>query len=306
MPDRIAPDRVSPDRLSMESDQALVEVAPQHGGALAAFDFKNGADRVAILRRWTGESDNPRAFACNPLVPWFNRISGGGFSFDGTFYPIAPNDPDDPFPLHGDGWLTPWQVSEASAARIVLTLRSGAIPPFDYEATQVLTLAGTALTMEISLTHLGKTPIPYGLGFHPWLERTPGVTLHAPATGAWLAQPPDFPTSPEPDPVPAKWDFSAARALPEAFIDNGFAGWSGRAEVHWQDRGVAVEIAADPAINLYHLYSLGADCPIFCFEPVTNPNGAFNKPGGPAANHLRVLTPGESTSLTMRLTARSI
>ena len=64
------------------------------------------------MRRWDGESENPRSLASSPMVPWFNRISGGGFTFGGEFYPIAPNDPLEPFPLHGDGWHSPWEVSE--------------------------------------------------------------------------------------------------------------------------------------------------------------------------------------------------
>src|SRR5690349_15668775 len=81
------------DRISMETDEAIVEVAPQVGGAVAAFDLKKGGERLPILRRWTGEWENPRAMASNPMVPWFNRISGGGFTFQGTFYPVEPNDP---------------------------------------------------------------------------------------------------------------------------------------------------------------------------------------------------------------------
>ena len=103
------------DRLSMETDQALVEVVPGLGGAVSAFDLKKGEERLPILRRWTGESENPRAMASNPMVPWFNRISGGGFTFGGTFYPVEPNDPMEPVPLHGDGWFAPWEVVEKQA-----------------------------------------------------------------------------------------------------------------------------------------------------------------------------------------------
>lgn len=294
------------DRIIMESDEAIVEVVPRLGGAVTAFDLKKGGERIPILRRWTGKSENPRALGSSPMVPWFNRISGGGFTFGGTFYPIEPNDPMEPVPLHGDGWFAAWEVVEQRRDRLELKLRSRAIPPFDYEATQVLSLNGATLDMELRLKHMGARPIPYGLGHHPWFVRTPGVKLQAKATGMWLEQPPEFPAKTEAAPIPAKWDFSTLRPLPDDFIDNGYAGWDGHARIEWTDRGVAVDVKSDPSTRYSHVYSLDKDCPIFCFEPVTHPNNAFGKPGTPEANGLRVLAPGAETAMLMRLRASSL
>lgn len=291
------------DRISLQSDTAFVEMVPRLGGAVTAFDLKDGATMLPILRRWDGKTENPRAVGSSPMVPWFNRISGGGITFGGKFYPIAPNDPMDQFPLHGDGWFAPWDLVEQKHDMIVLRLRSKTIPPFDYEATQVVTLSGSTLDMELRVKHLGSFPFPYGLGHHPWFVRTPGVRLQAKATGVWVEQPPAFPTKTEAEPIPPKWDFSKPHPLPEDFIDNGFAGWDGRARIEWTDRGIAVDVESDPGTRYYHIYSLGSDCPIFCFEPVTNPNNAYAKPGTPEANGLRVLAPGAETAMRMRLKA---
>ncbi len=290
------------DRIRLESEDAFVEVLPRLGGSIAAFDLKRGGTRLPIFRPWTGESENPRALASSPMVPWFNRISGGGFAFRGAFYPIAPNDPLEEVPIHGDGWHSPWNVAEQDSRRVVLSLRSQAIPPFDYEARQVLTLEDAVFDMELRLTHLGAEPLPYGLGQHPWFVRTPGVRLQARAAGVWLEQPPEFPQKWEPEPIRPEWDFSAARSLPEDFIDNGFAGWDGRARIEWSDRGVALDIEADAATRYYHVYGPDKDCGFFCFEPVTHGNNAFAKPGGPEANDLRVLEPGEETWMRVRYT----
>src|SRR5689334_10320589 len=115
------------DRISMETDTAYVEVVPQIGGSVSAFDLKRNGERLPILRRWTGEAENPRGMGSSPMVPWFNRISGGGFNFGGTFYPIAPNDPLEPVPIHGDGWTAAWDVIERKPSCIVLKLRSRTI-----------------------------------------------------------------------------------------------------------------------------------------------------------------------------------
>ena len=115
-------------------------------------------------------------------------------------------------------------------------------PPFDYEATQVLSLKDSTFDMELRLKHLGPSPFPYGLGQHPWFVRTPGVRLQAKATGMWLEQPPAFPPKTEPAPIPPKWDFNQSNELPEDFIDNGYAGWDGHARIEWTDRGLAVDV----------------------------------------------------------------
>jgi aldose 1-epimerase len=292
--------------LTLETDDAIVEVVPDLGGSIAAFDVKAGGDRLPVFRRWARDSENPRSLSSSPLLPWFNRISGGGFTFAGEFHPIAPNDPLDAFPLHGDGWTSPWDVIEQGPTSLSLRLRSRAIPPFDYEATQRLTLTGATLRMDLAIRHLGPKPLPYGLGQHPWFPRTRGVTLYAPATGAWLEQPPDFAPKTEPAPIPEDWDFSTPRKLPESFFDNGFAGWNGKARIVRPENGLAVDIEADPGSRYYHVYSPGAHSPIFCFEPVTHPNNALGKPGTPEENGLRVLAPGEETSLRATFAARRI
>ncbi len=291
------------ERLVLETADAIVEIVPRIGGSLSAFDLKRSGERVPILRRWTGEWENPRALASGPMLPWFNRIPGGGFTFGGRFYPIAKNDPLDEFPLHGDGWSAPWEVTSHDSTRATLRLRSRAIPPFDYEATQAISLAGATLDMTLTVKHLGAEPLPYGLGQHPWFVRTPATRLHAPATGVWSAQPPQFPANMKTDPLPEKWDFRKPHALPPDLIDNGFAGWNGRARIDWPDRGVAVDVEADSGARFYQIYSPDGNAPFFCFEPVTHPNGALAMPGTPEENGLRVLRTGEETALRVRLAA---
>lgn len=290
------------DRIAIETEAAIVEVLPRIGGAIVAFELKLNGTRVPVLRPWTGE-ESPRAMASSPMLPWFGRLSGGGITFAGRFHPIAPNDPLEPVPLHGDGWQAAWEVTEETPERVSMRLRSQTIPPFDYEAQQVLSLTGGTLTVDLSVKHLGPEPFPYGLGLHPWFVRSPGVTLQAKATGAWLEQPPAAPKTREPEPVPERWNYADARALPDDLIDNGFAGWDGRARIEWADRGVAVDIEADPATRYYHLYSPSKECGFFCFEPVTHEVNAHAKPGGPEANDLRVLQPNETTAMRVTFAA---
>ena len=77
-------------------------------------------------------------------------------------------------------------MERQTEAEIVLALDSTDQPPFDYRAELTYALTGNGLTMRLAVQHRGAVPIPYGLGFHPWLPRTPGTLLELPATEVWL------------------------------------------------------------------------------------------------------------------------
>jgi aldose 1-epimerase len=289
--------------IRLESDAAIVDLIPLLGGSVAGFDVKARGSTLPVFRRWSGESESPRTFACIPMVPFFARISGGGITIDGQFYPIERNDPEDQFPLHGDGWQRPWEVIERGERLVGLRLRSRKIAPFDYEAHLTYALDGATLHATLSITNRAERPLPYGMGLHPWFTRTPTVTLQARMDGTWNVQPPVLPTSPEPDPIPPGWDFSEGQGLPADYIDNSFTGWDGRARIEWPDEGYAVAIQADPAINLCHVYAPGPEYPFFCFEQITHMIDAFNLPAPPENTGLRALRPGEETSMEVRYAA---
>ena len=100
----------------------------------------------AAIRRARGPFD----LAKNLLVPWSNRISGGGFHFDGRFHPLAPNLPGEPFPIHGNGFSSRWSVEQRDRGRAELSLRSDGPGPFRYEAMRDLFADAGALTMRLS------------------------------------------------------------------------------------------------------------------------------------------------------------
>ena len=293
------------EQIRLQTDQAVVDVLPHLGGSLAGFDLR-GDGGLPIFRRWSGESESPRTFACIPMVPFFARISGGGITIDGTFYPIERNDPEDQYPLHGDGWQSPWDIVEQGDARIRLRLRSRKIPPFDYESNLEYALDGGTLEVRLSITNRAGRPLPYGMGLHPWFPRTPDVTLQATMDGTWTVQPPVLPTRAEPDPLPPGWDFSRGQQLPAEFIDNSFTGWYGHARITWPERRYAVTVEADPAIKLTHVYAPQPELPFFCFEQITHMIDAFNIPAPPERTGLRVLGPGEETGMWVRYAAERL
>ncbi len=142
--------------------------------------------------------------------------------------------------------------------------------------------------------------MPFGLGLHPWFDRTPGVRLQAPAQGMWLAGPDVLPVAHGAPPADA--NFVQPASLPQRLVDNCFDGWSGVARIHWQDRGIGLQIESSPRLSYYVLYCPPLK-PVFCFEPVTHPIDAFNLPEPFVRAGLAVLARGER--VTMRVTFRA-
>lgn len=278
------------------------EIVPSVGGGLARFDRLDGAAATPVLRPWPAEGTrDPNALACYPLVPWSNRISGGGFRFDGAFHALPANVPGEPSPIHGNGWTSRWRLVEAEPSRAVVALDSDGPGPFRYRATLAHGLDAAGLSMALAVTNRAEIALPFGLGFHPWLPRTAGTRLEAPATAVWREGPGHLRADDAPVPVPPEWDFTAPRALPQGWINNAFAGWSGEARIAWPDRGIAATVTAEPPLSTYVVYSPDAAADFLCFEPVSHPVDAHHLPGGPEAHGLVRLAPGESLRASCRI-----
>jgi aldose 1-epimerase len=275
------------------------EVVPSVGGGLARFDLIAGGSSVPLFRPWPAEgTDDPNRLACYLLVPWSNRISGGGFRFGGQFHPLEANFPGEPCPLHGNGWTSDWAVAERTENTVSLVLASDGPEPFRYDAELVYQLEPGELAMHLQVTNRATLALPYGLGFHPWLPRTEGTRLSAPAASVWLEDPRHLPAGEAPVVLHEDWDFSLPQPLPEDWINNGFVGWNGCATIEWPEHGLALDVEAGAGLSTYLLYSPGRDADFFCFEPVSHPVDAHHLPGGPAANGLRILAPGERFEVT--------
>ena len=168
-------------------------VLPELGGGIARFDLVRSDGVGPLFRPWDGAGADPNTLGCYVLCPFSNRISGGGVEAGDRFWPLAPNLGAEPYPIHGDAWQQPWTVVEASETALGLVLESGSMPPFAYRAQLGYELADRALRARLTVQHQGEVAVPYGLGFHPWLPRTPATTLQAAARAVWLERPDHLP-----------------------------------------------------------------------------------------------------------------
>ncbi len=271
------------------------EIVPALGAGVARFDFLRDERRIEVFRPWpkSGTHD-PNALGLYVLVPWSNRISGSGFSFRDQFHPLTPNFVDDPCPIHGDGWLSAWSVVSADDRSVSLEHVADGTGPYRYTASLEYALDANGMKIRLAATNRASIALPFGLGFHPWLPRTPATLLMAPAKSVWLENARHLPTERVAIAGRPEWDFESFRPLPHDWINNGFVGWNGRATILWEDRALALDVDAQPPLTVYILYSPSAEAEFFCFEPVSHAVDAHNLPPGPEAHGLVVLKPGRA------------
>lgn len=262
-------------------------------GAVVTSFRRNG---VALMRETTGYAGDPRTAACFPLVPFGNRVQDDRFKFGGCAYVLQPNQPWDGHYLHGDGWLANWEVRDVTATAVVFAMRHAAdrATPFDYSATSAFVVTDDRLDVTLTVENLGIRAMPFGLGLHPFFPLTPQTSLYAPAA-AFYSEAVEFMPG-DMAPIPADLNFSEAARLPRRWVNNGFSGWDGRAEIFWPEHGLALQIDADSQFRDYFFFLPDRDFDpdfaedYFCFEPMTHRANAHRAAdlGG-----LTVLAPGE-------------
>ncbi len=279
-----------------------LSLSPSTGGSISWFEWIDGDRRVPVLRKCNSCHENVLESASFPLVPFVNRIRGGHFAFRGRDIRLAPNMAGDPSPLHGQGWLAPWQVESASASEAFLSFhhRPGEWP-WEYRAEQHFELDGNGLSLRLSCRNLSSEPMPCGLGQHPYFNCGGETRIATKVTHVWTIDEHVLPVGK----VAATGRFDLAdRPVCGQDLDHGYGGWSGLARMTDPGWPFDVELSS-PNARFFQLYS-PASGGIFVAEPVTHANAALNALEGlwPELG-MRVLAPGEEMVLDMRLEVRA-
>ncbi len=251
------------------------------------------------LSSGSGRPDrSPFALGMNLLIPFSNRISGGGFTDDRGFHSIPSNLAGEPVPIHGDAFQQRWEVLHHEAGQAHLYLREGGIGPFRYDAEVQYRLFPASLEVKLELTSRSDSQLPWGLGFHPWFPRTPATRLRFRAEGFWPQDDRHLPATSEAQSIPQLWDFTRFSPLPEEWINAAFSGWDGEAEILQDQTAIPLRLSAN-GLGTLIVYSPSAAAPFVCIEPVSHPVDAHNLPGRPG---LVNLGPHESLSAALVLT----
>lgn len=243
----------------------------------------------------------PADLACVPLLPFANRIANARFVVDGRHIALEPAH-DEPHALHGTGWLRAWEVAASGNDWADLRLESPAGDggwPWAWQGHQGFHLNECGYRYSIKLTNLGGSPMPAGIGLHPWLPRTLATRYCGLHSAEW---------QPGPDRLPR--DF-AARAMPSDWWDGApvasrrvdccQVGRAGSLLIDWPERGLRLEMVPDAVFGFTQVYV--PDAEFFCVEPVSHLPDAVNRDGDTG---LRWLAPGETLAGTVEFRVSSV
>jgi aldose 1-epimerase len=265
--------------LRLRARDSEIDLAPDCGGGIAAWRWR-GLD---LLR--PGDPDGgPLALGCFPLVPFSNRIAGGRFSAGNRLIQLPANHRQGgrAQTIHGFGWQSRWDVVRSGPDFALLRHDFAASAwPWPYRAEQHIVLRADGLSLTMALTNMGDTPMPAGLGLHPYFPK-PGARLDLAVAGRWEV---------DADQIPASW--TALTAMPDWFggtaIDHGFTGRRGPICIHWPTHQLTM--TPDPLLSHVVVYvPSGAD--YFCVEPVSHMTNAVNRSESADETGLHWLAPG--------------
>jgi aldose 1-epimerase len=289
------------DILILSSPELELQLSPSVGGAISRLAFLGADGPRPVLRGSDTPLENVLDAASFPLVPYVNRVRGGSFEFRGRTVSIQPNMAGDPSPLHGDGWLNPWNVEGFAETSAVLSYRHDPGEwPWAYEARQEFALAGGVLDVLLTCRNTSREPMPCGLGHHPYFPCTGETRLQTAADHAWTIDEQVLPV--EKVPATGRYDL-ADRPICGQELDNGWGGWSGRALMNDPSWPYEIELWS-PQARFFQVYS-PAEGGFFVAEPVSHANAAMNAPEAEWAElGFRVLGAGETMSLEMRIEVR--
>lgn len=268
------------DLLLIENAHLRMRVNPQGGGLQGLISVPHGQPVL-----WEGGDS-----ALFPMVPLANRVAGNGFTFQGREITLPQSPVDERFFLHGDGWQALWQVALCTDTECVLTLRRQHACGFDYQAALRYQLREHVLRAELTLTHLGRQPMLYGLGFHPWFYFDDRSRLQFSASGYWPEGEHHLPQTWE-SAIPPDIDFSVAQQGRDRWLNVGYSGWNGVATILHEVMKITIT-AQTPWLMLFRMSGKS----FLCLEPQSHPVNAHHMPGQPG---LVVLRPGDSTRFAM-------
>ncbi|HUY16051.1 MAG TPA: aldose 1-epimerase family protein [Acidimicrobiales bacterium] len=282
-------------------------VITEVGATLRTF-VKGG---VSVVEGFAGE-EVPSHARGQVLFPWPNRIGDGEWTFSGRVARPTVDDVEHATASHGLARWRPFRVDAVNQNRCVLSLLLHPTPdyPFLSEISVMYHLGSLGLTVTTTVTNRDEVPLPFGVGFHPYLSVTTptieGSQLEIPAKAYVAVDDRQLPTGEILPLVGHQLDFSKRKSLSGHELDVTYT------ELMRDDTGLAVatledahggeiELSVDrnfPYLQVYtgdHLEK-GRRRTSVAIEPMTCPPDALR-----SGKDVVVLEPGQHWAGSWRL-----
>jgi aldose 1-epimerase len=241
------------------------------------------------------------------LAPWPNRLGDGRYEFAGVPAQAALNEIERRNAIHGLVRWRPFALDGRAQNRVQATCWLHATPdyPFDLALDLDYHLGRDGLTVVATARNIGDHPLPFGLGFHPYLSagapRIDTGMLRLPATETLVMDDRALPTGEVRRVEGTEYDFTRPRPIGTSRMDTAFTGLvrdaDGIATAHLEDpaSGRAVELWVDEAFGYLMCFTgdaiedVGRRRAGLALEPMTCPPDAFR-----SGRSVIALQPGQS------------
>ena len=175
----------------------------------------------------------PFAWGGYVMAPWCNRIAAESTAVGDELVTLAANVADGTA-IHGQVAAVPWRVHGDGLFGVAA---GGSGWPWPYEVALRVEIADDAIRLDLRLTNRAGSPMPGGIGIHPWFVRPLEVAIHGD-----LVYPDNLASAPTPEPVGGATDRRAMGDFPVG-LD---AAWTDLAdppvELRWPHFGVAATL----------------------------------------------------------------
>ena len=283
----------------LRNGDAECEIWPDKGGSIARWAIA-GQNMFRATAPKSRLDALPTGMASFPLVPFSNRIGFGRFNWNGTTVKLKLNAPPEPHALHGTGWIAQWKVTELTenAALLSYEHHPDQYWPWHFSAEQHIAITGDGLTIHMDACNLSDQSAPLAFGHHPAFD-SEGATLAFHASTVWRAGVDGLPAVSE---TPnAAFDFTNGGRVTGRVVDNGYAGWDGKANIRWDNRPRQLAVISDMRAAV--VYVPGGERH-FCFEPVPHIINALNLPGQQPS--MPIVAPGASVAANIQFITSAV
>lgn len=279
-----------------------LELAPEYGGAVAAFRLERPEGAVDLLRPMR----QPGALHAGsfPMVPFANCIRDNSFRFEDIDYRVSSNMEGTRVNFHGSGWQSAWSVAGSETDSVLLRLEDGRVDNvYRFACEQRFRLLPDRLIIDTLLINRGARTMPFSFGHHPWFPTHGNMLARFDAAGIWHCDAEG--QALRHDAITADDDYGAPRPPPTEYLNKCYSGWSGCADITWPDLGIGLRLKAHRLFRHLMAHVPMDGQPVFCLEPQTNAPCAFDGlERGEFQPGVIVLAPGESVAAGLQIHVR--
>lgn len=160
--------------VSVAGGEIEVELLPDTGARLhrlRAF----GHDLLRTPDDPSKHRADPFRFGAYVMAPWCNRIAPASTLVEGQLVDLPPTF-EDGTAIHGQVHSARWWAGEDGTFSVA---GGGDGWPWPYECRMRVAAHGTLLAIDLALANLSSSPMPAGIGLHPWFLRPLEVRIAA-------------------------------------------------------------------------------------------------------------------------------